>query len=60
MSEIVVTNDDGSKIAITLISDSGIKRWLEAFRTILYWQTFVEETIEEFIPSDISMDEEPF
>ena len=43
--KITVENEDGNTIVLTFPEDTDIFGWAEQFKTILFWATFVPETI---------------
>ena len=50
--KITVINSDGNEMSLTLHWDADITEWMDAFRVILKWTTFQEDTIREFLPTE--------
>jgi hypothetical protein len=52
-SKITVVNSDGKKIAFSLPWNADIYEWVDIFRTILKWLTFLEDNIKEVMPDEV-------
>ena len=55
---ITVTNEEGDELKLTLASDCNANEWLSSFRTIMFWLTFIPETIDQYLPENESYDVE--
>jgi len=45
--KITVIDCDNRRLSLTVSRDANIDGWVEAFKVILKWITFADETIEE-------------
>lgn len=50
--EINVKGDESREISLFLPWDANLEDWRNAFRVILKWQTFHDDSIKEILPDE--------